>query len=172
MALQVYGTFRPTGFDAAGLGSETHGIGAFLMAPVQQTRDSGTLDRSNFRACLKALGGESDTVQVHRFGHWGPGWYELILIDPADLRAVGIAEDIAAGLEDYPVIDEEDWGELQSEYAADYWRGLSVSERLNMITAANDRTSDEWRISIFAARRDEIPEDPAGRLWEDLTQEC
>lgn len=172
MALQVYRTFAPTAFDAAGLAADRHGIGDFLIAPVSQTRDSNCLDRSNFRACLRELGGESDTVQVHRFGHWGPGWYELILIDPSDSKAVATAEEIADSLEDYPILDEEDHSALETEQAAEYWRMCSVRERVSMISEANDRTSAAFQISVFSARREDIPEDPSGRLWETLTRDC
>jgi hypothetical protein len=78
-----------------------------LVAPVGQNKNSAALTRSNFTVALEQLGGESDTVQVHRFGHWGVGWHELILIDPADTDAVKIAEDIEAVLQDYPVLSEE-----------------------------------------------------------------
>lgn len=112
--MQTYRTFRPTAFDSAGLAGDRHGINEFLVLPVSQTRDSGTLDRSNFRVALRELGGESDTVQVHRFGHWGPGWYELILIDPADTAAVTTAEEIEASLADYPILSEDDHSSLES----------------------------------------------------------
>lgn len=169
--MQTYKTFRPTPFDAAGIGSFGHGIGEWLVAPVSQTRDSGTLDRSNFRSFLRALGGESDTVQVHRFGHWGPGWFELILIDPADVKAVEMAEEIESALADYPLVDEDDHSALESEETYAYWQRMSVADRVHEIGRANVNASDSARISVFAARRDEMPEDPAGRLWERLTRD-
>lgn len=168
--MQRYSEFQPTAFDARGLNGERHGISDWFVAPVSQTRDSGTLSRSNFRSLLRALGGESDTVQVHRFGHWGPGWYEIILIDPADETAVQTATEIEGALADYPIVDESDHSELEWNETAEYWQRIPVSERVALIHAANSNVPDEWRISVFASRRDEIPEDPAGRLWERLTR--
>ena len=80
-----------------------------MWRPCPVLRDSGVLTESNVACALTALGGESDTVQVHRFGHWGPGWFEIILIDPSDEVRVREAEAIEAALADYPVLDDEDW---------------------------------------------------------------
>ena len=169
--MQTYSTFQPTAFDRAGAGK--YGAMAerqdWLVVPVTQTRDSGVLDRSNFRSYLKALGGESDTVEVHRFSHWGPGWFEIIIIDPTDTAKVETAQEIADALEDYPIVDEDNYSELEYEGACNYWAQMPIRERVQYIQEARDRT--RGHMSIFAARRDELPEDPAGRLYEALTRE-
>lgn len=167
--MQTYAEFRPTGFDPKGLNADTHGIGAFLVMPCGQNRDSSALERSNFRSALKALGDESDSVQVHRFGHWACGWFEVILVDPSDAAALQTATEIADALEGYPVVSDDDFSELEYEEAIDRWAHMSVRERVDMIGGANDRS--EPQIPVFAARRDYLPEDPAGRLFEALTRE-
>ena len=91
----------------------------WLLAPVSQTRDSDPLNRSNFEVVLAALGGESETLEVHRFGHWGPGWYELILVHPSRESEVLAWEE---KLSDYPVADEEHFGTLEAEEAQEVWR--------------------------------------------------
>src|SRR5262245_4928699 len=78
--LQKYADYRPTGFDRRGLNLPDQQ--QWLLAPCSRNRDSSLLEQSNFDVCLKALGGESETVEVHRFGHWGCGWFELILVAP------------------------------------------------------------------------------------------
>lgn len=93
----------------------------YFSAGVGQHRDSDPLARSNFRSMLKALGGESDTVIVVREGHWAVGWVEWIAIHQDDAKALAIADDIAAALEDYPVVDEDDWSELEHEEAQEVW---------------------------------------------------
>lgn len=103
--MQTYSEFRPTPFDRRGICLPDRQ--SWLVSPVMQTRDSGPLEQSNFDAVLTALGGESDTVEVHRFGHWGPGWFEIIIVDPASPQAK-VAEDLEASLPDYPVLDEMD----------------------------------------------------------------
>ena len=117
--METYKSFRPTQFDSAGLALPDQQD--WLVAPVSQTRDSEALSRANFQATLEALGGESDTVQVHRFGHWGPGWFEIIIIDPTDSARVKIAEGIESGLADYPVVDDELFSRLEDEDCAATW---------------------------------------------------
>lgn len=86
-----------------------------LVVVAGRNRDSETLTESNFASALEMLGGESDTVQVHRFGHWGCGWFELILVDPKDEMALQIAYNIQQALADYPVLDDSDYSERESE---------------------------------------------------------
>jgi hypothetical protein len=94
----------------------------WLVGPVSQTRDSGPLDRSNFECFVKALGGEGDDVEIHRFGHWGPGWFEIVLINPANLELVKQAEEMESALADYPVLDEMHHSGLEHEEASEIWR--------------------------------------------------
>lgn len=94
---------------------------ATYSAGVRQSRDSDTLERSNFACMLKALGGESDTVTVVREGHWAVGWVEWIAIQQDDDKALAIADRLKGGLEDYPCIDEQHWSELEDEEAQEIW---------------------------------------------------
>ena len=141
----AYSTFRPTAFDPEGLGLPDRQD--WLVVPVLQTRDSGPLSMSNFRVALQQLGGESGTVEVHRFNHWGPGWFEIILAHPS--READVT-DIEASLEQYPVLDDEDHGQEMYERATEYWQSMSIRERMKWCT--------RYTTSIFAARRDTIPE--------------
>ena len=147
--LQAYANFAPTAMDPTGLNlpDRQH----WLLAPVSQTRDSGTLDRSNFRTMLESLGGEDDTIEVHRFGHWGPGWFEVILIDPADAPRIKLAQESACALADYPILDEEDHSRLEFEELCDSWASMSMDERIGLCVDAG--------VSTFAARRES---------WTDL----
>lgn len=104
---------------------------------VTQNRDSDTLTRSNFRSALKTLGGESDTVAVHRFGHWACGWWEALAVQ-SGTPAFTIAEGIAEALDNYPVVDESDWSELETEEANQVWRDCyTVPERIAYIRKAS-----------------------------------
>lgn len=132
-------------------------LSRLLVVPVSQHRDSDALDRSNFRVALERLGGESETVQVHRFGSWAVGWHEMLLIT-AD-GPVTEAEKIAAELADYPVLDEEDYSELEWSEMTAYWAGESIAERV--------RLCSKYGLSIFSARHDYIP-DNSGDLDQYL----
>lgn len=88
---------------------------------IAHHRDSGALDRSNFKEMLKALGGESDTVIVVRESHWAVGWVEWIAIHEDDTKALQEADEIMAALEDYPVVNDEAFSEEEQEEASQVW---------------------------------------------------
>jgi hypothetical protein len=105
----------------------------YYSSGVGQSRDSDALERSNFACMLKALGGESDTVIVVREGHWAVGWVEWIAIHQDDGRALRIADDIKAALEDYPVVDEDHFSDLEYNEMLDHWESLSTRDRADYI---------------------------------------
>jgi hypothetical protein len=125
-------------------------------------RDSDTLRESNYRTILAQLGGESETVIVLRDSHFAMGWVETILIHESDTAALETVDQILAGLEDYPVVCEDDWSSLEYERAAEYWARASVRERLEWC--------QRYDVSPFAARRNEVPEDPRGELISRLAE--
>lgn len=128
-------------------GSTWEGYYVFLG----QNRDSHCLDKSNFRSALKAIGGESETeegVQVVREGHWACGWIEWIAIPFAPSKALAMACEIMEGLEGYPVVDEMDWSDLESEEANEVWRnGYGWQERIDYIR----ENEDQFEFRSFAA---------------------
>ncbi len=124
--MQTYGNHRPTCFDGhlsitPDEDGDTSNRDLWLLVPVFQTRDSGPLDKSNFANALELLGGESDTVEVHRFGHWGPEWYEIIIVKPGSPQEA-IGEDIERSLADYPVLNDEDFSNREYEDFTESWR--------------------------------------------------
>jgi len=157
--MQTYGEYAPTGLDHKGAFLPDQQD--WLVAPVGQTRDSGCLDKSNFRVVLKDLGDESETVEVHRFGHWACGWFEIIIVKPGTPQADSV-EEWERALADYPVADESDYSELEWETACEYWERMGLRERAEWCERSD--------VSIFAARRDDIPEDPSGELISRLAE--
>lgn len=125
-----------------------------------QHRDSDSLTRSNFICGLEAIGGESETVKVIREHHWAVGWVEWIAIHKTDGAALREADQIVSALSDYPVVNEDHWGELQWDTACEYWEQMSVRDRAEICKSSG--------VSIFAARRDYIPDDPNGFVFETL----
>ena len=126
-----------------------------------QNRDSDSLTRSNFECALTAIGGESDTVEIVRERHWAVGWVEWIAIHESNTVALAKADAVLDKLEDYPVVNEDHWSNLEYEEACDYWERMTVRQRAEYCKRAD--------ISIFAARRDYLPDDPCGYLFESLT---
>ena len=94
----------------------------FIM--LGRNRDSNLIDQSNFGAALKMLGGESETVIVHRASHWACGWVEVILIHENDDAHLRIGNDIHKSLAEWPILDDEDHAAREAE---------AIAEELNTI---------------------------------------
>lgn len=156
--MQTYKEFQPTAFDSKSnfvvWDSESiENIQDWLVCPTTRNRDSSCLDESNFDAALELLGGEGDKVQVHRFGHWACGWYELIVVHP-DLRTE--LESIEKRLDGYPVLNEDDFSEREYNEAQELWAGCNLSERLEYLKRYGT-VGGEYGDSIFSIRKDYIP---------------
>jgi len=139
-----------TAFDSAENFIGEHAEGYIIMA---QHRDSDSLSRSNWEVAVKMF----PDAKVVRYRHWLVGWTEQLLLSldaPEEelIRAAQMRED----LDDYPVLDEQHWSELEYNEAYEYWESLSLRERIELCS--------RHRVSIFAARRDELPETPTGEL--------
>lgn len=147
----LYKDFAPTGFDCKGLALDDRQD--WIVVPCTQNRDSEALDQSNFAAALKILGGESKTVEVHRFGHWARGWFEIIICHPSLDNQV---EEIKRRLENYPVLDEEDFCDREYE------------ERLESIEQDGKRFVNDSAPKLWAAEIYSDLDDPHDADEEDI----
>lgn len=110
-------------------------------------RDSGVLTQSNFEFALAAIGGEQSCedpanesaqeyglVYVVRESHWAVGWVEWIAIHETAYDALRKADEIMERLEDYPVLDEDDFSRREQDEAERVWRECySAQERIDYI---------------------------------------
>jgi hypothetical protein len=80
-----------------------------------KSRDSDLLTQSNFDAILKEHG-DKEGVEVNRASHWAVGWVEFIMVRKDAPRDVieALDNDICY-LEDYPVLDENDFSSREFE---------------------------------------------------------
>ena len=107
---------RPTQFDrrhGSFAAADPHANWFIVMS---QNRDSDALAKSNFECTtdlLKVFGDSAYTI--HRFGHWGCGWYEVLLVNPDDENACADAESTLRALCDYPVVDDKHYSAKQCE---------------------------------------------------------
>jgi hypothetical protein len=101
-------------------------------------RDSRLVEESNFQSALKALNGESDTVKVIRAKHWLCGWVEMILIHESDIKSVDKGNEIEKALENYPILDEDDFYERESE------KREELIEELRKVIDKNATDEEIW----------------------------
>ena len=71
-----------------------------LLVVLTRSRDSDILSESNWEVALERLGGESDTVEIHRFGHWACGWWEALCVQAGSQQQEEAGE-IESDLEAY-----------------------------------------------------------------------
>jgi hypothetical protein len=107
---------------------------------LTQSRDSGILTKSNWAVALEELGGESEYVEIHRFGHWACGWWEALCV-AKDSEAWETAKEIHDSLSDYPVLNEEHFSEMEMEEADRVWRDLYTPyQRLEHLRSDDEDT--------------------------------
>jgi len=132
-------------------------LSEYYTLPVTTHRDADALQRVNFVVALERLErassatGDVEAPERIRQGSWAVGWVEVILIDARDLGALAEAERIGEDLERYPILDETAFGEAEYEEASTCWEGMSIAERVQAI-------QKHGRVSVFAARRDTVPD--------------
>jgi hypothetical protein len=96
-----------------------------------------------------------------RARHWACGWVEYLTVakDAPTPILIGAAGALQA-LADYPILDEDAYGEKEWDAAQDCWAHMSMDERLALCRDA--------RISSAAARQPWIPEDDNGFIFDRL----
>jgi hypothetical protein len=126
--MKTYKEFRPTSFDTHISMQDRE---EWLVLPCGTNRDADLLTESNFATACELLkgqcgepGGCDDPGQqweIHRFGHWACGWFEIILVKP-DTEAHKVADEIQSDLENYLVLNEDDHTEHEQEAAQQVWK--------------------------------------------------
>lgn len=129
-----------------------------MTSGIGRHRDSEMLDESNFDTAKALFEDAGICTRVLSFGHWAVGWVEGLYI-PATIAAAKVAREIAQRLESYPVLDEDDYSERQSDAIAGYWERAGMGERIEMCKDAG--------LSGYAARRDYIPDEVFDTLSEN-----
>lgn len=107
-----------------------------------QSRDSDCLEESNFAATLAALAqlpkwrGKNPSRQIVRESHWAVGWVEWIAIHERDAAALKVCDKLRGHYDNYPVLDEQDFSDRETEAANTIWRDcFRPEERVEYVRA-------------------------------------
>jgi hypothetical protein len=122
--IMLYSEFKPTVFDY----NIDIDRANWRIVPVGRNRDANELSESNFAVAVDMLGGESETVEIHRFGHWTNGWFEILIVDSEDSEKITIVDDIERSLENYPILDEMDFYQREWDSAVECWEIYGYSD--------------------------------------------
>lgn len=103
---------RMTGWDLDAYAAARSWAGV-AIGPCGITRDSDALERSNHATAIATLEAAHARYSVPEFGHWACGWVREIALDSGDPAATRVAAELRAALEDYPVLDDDAYSELE-----------------------------------------------------------
>lgn len=110
------------------------------LCVMTQNRDADTLTRSNWVvACERLKEKDSENVEIFRFGHWACGWWEALAVREGTPEA-DEAQKIADKLEDYPILEEDHFSEMETKEADEVWKNCyGTKERLEYIREHRDQ---------------------------------
>lgn len=94
------------------------------------------VEMSNQRVLMKILAERGIDYRIKTWGHHG----QSLLIE---IGALGAIEDIIDGLRGYPLIDEDDYMELEHEKTIEYIEGLHLGD-IDTVMSVYYRVLDNW----------------------------
>lgn len=122
-----------------GFTSELRRLFKFKIAATV-TRDSGLIERANWKsfvARLDEIGSErAACYEIVHCRHWACGWIDFLVINPRNKKMIDLAEKILAGLEDYPIIDDDSYYRMLYDAAATFWDSCNIDERIEYCKCA------------------------------------
>lgn len=121
----------------------------FIIAATH--RDADSLSRSNFQVLQREVG---DTALIERATHWAVGWIDYLIVAPDDRKALRVAITQAKRYEQYPVLDESHWSELEYNEAWEF-----ITNELKQF--------DNWQ-SEFEKHADDIDYGSDSSIWEAI----
>jgi len=135
--------------------------GHYVVASI--TRDATILAESNWAEWRAALSPEDDDfdapVYTFRASHWAVGWAEYLIIrNDAPADTLDTARELLVAEADCVILNEIDYSERQWSAMHQYWDTESLRSRVEYCAEAGE--------SIFAARRDCIPESVLHKFYE------
>jgi hypothetical protein len=123
----------------------------WYSAGFGQSRDSSSLERSNFQSAYAVLSplsidlstethdipgrfDDETSVQIVRESHWAVGWVEWIAVHASNVAALDKARELCARANNYPVLDEAHWSQLEDEECEQVWREcFTVADRVRYL---------------------------------------
>jgi hypothetical protein len=138
------------------------------LGPALQNRDSGLLDQSNAAALIEFLLSDPSLVgeyKVVRSAHWAVGWVEQLSFHAIEKPKKGqkpvptrifaiIAEWFDYLKTDYPVADDEDYSQRESEATLEHIEQAWIEEFRD-----TDGLPEDWQKIAFTWFWEEAPEE-------------
>jgi hypothetical protein len=161
MKLSTYGAWAPTPFDRAGYGADAERA-SWLVSPCFLNRDSGPLERANWKAALAELervDPSAEGYEVDGFGHWACGWFDVVLARPNTAAAAALQR-LADRLEVYPSLDDHALEQEEEREASEAWEAWGR-------TCWRDKLAQAFPMLDFY----ELEPEALDRLWDEAEGE-
>jgi hypothetical protein len=99
------------------------------FSPICRTRDSGLREISNFEVITAdMLKRFPKSCVIARFGHWGPGWIEQLMVKTTSKKAMLALTEWVLGFENDPVADSMDLYEREQQACEESWDNWAERE--------------------------------------------
>ena len=136
--------WAPTGFDSRANYMGTLDYDEYHVVYCK-TRDHGAvLTQSNWDLLCEKLHAESDNgCEVLRFGHWGCGHYDLLIVSP-DSPVLQLAQEIADSLESYPILCERHYSDMMCEAQTEAFRSIESDFMVELERKFQFETEDSF----------------------------
>lgn len=154
--------------DACYFGEHGHWLIAY-----GRHRDSDILSISNFESMKKALKelpeftdweNVNAPVTIERSTHWAVGWIDYLIVNPEAKEIVAHAEKLRASLEDYPVLDDNDFSNREYEAFGESWNDWG----------REDYTRELWKAILAEYSEgisEEFSDEELHEVFEDFSSE-
>jgi hypothetical protein len=139
-----YSGFKPTGFDNH---IQIEDRENWHIMPISINRDTEScITLSNWQVCQDMMNKANIEYEVHNFGHWACGWFEILLVSPDSQDFV---EEIENLLSEYPILNEEHHSQLETERDDQAWESYGYRDFISEYDNASSNEIEEYLVTIL-----------------------
>jgi hypothetical protein len=141
-----YSEFKPTGFDNH---IQIEDRENWHIMPISINRDTECcVTLSNWQVCQDMMNKANIEYELHNFGHWACGWFEILIVHPDSQDFV---EEIENLLSQYPILNDDHHSNMEIEKDDQAWEAYGFRD---FISGYNDIASNETEEHIVTLLED------------------
>jgi hypothetical protein len=131
----LYSEFKPTGFDNH---IQIEDRENWHIMPISINRDTECcVTLSNWQVCQDMMNKANIEYELHNFGHWACGWFEILIVHPDSQDFV---EEIENLLDQYPILNDDHHSNMEIEKEDQSWSEYGFRD---FLSGYNDIASNE-----------------------------
>jgi hypothetical protein len=139
-----YSGFKPTGFDNH---IQIEDREDWLVMPISINRDTEScITLSNWQVCQDMMDKANIEYEIHNFGHWACGWFEILIVHPDSQDFV---EEIGCLLSEYPILNDEHHSQLETERDDQAWESYGYPDFISKYDNASSNEIEEYLVTIL-----------------------